>query len=514
MPGTTEADVSSAVALLRDGGVAAAAYRMLDEAVARHHASDAWMVLHPPGRGPQIFRVGRRAVPLDAAAHLAGRPTGLYVDVPSDTSAYTVLATLFEVAFQAEAAAREAAVDAGTGLASRRSMEAAVVRAAACGARYAWSTSAVLLTTAGPRPPGERWSSLAAALRRAVRSGDEAGVAGDGVALALLGAHAGSDAVRPFLARVRAELSAIGGDEVGLLAAAVSTPADSVDPSELWRLAAERLAGLGIDADIAAAAVPDELDLRSTPGVVCVGLGDGARLVSVSWSQAALDGAALDGAAHVADDEGSGTAGAHQPGHGGRDGDAPAMAGRAMGPLTTASVSPSASANGGPSVTNGNGSHGHIEDCHQASDSGHLAPLVSATAAGEADAERTLGSRIEVLSVRFDSERGVSEVSLSRNGVRSSGRAPAGPLAGGAQATLLALGALGLDLPFYLVSAERVRSVPGDPVIVMLAPRSSRQAAGADELIGIARGQDDVDVASRATLNALNRFLSRAIPSA
>jgi hypothetical protein len=113
------------------------------------------------------------------------------------------------------------------------------------------------------------------------------------------------------------------------------------------------------------------------------------------------------------------------------------------------------------------------------------------------------------VSAAFDGERGTSEVRLARGAARGTGRAPAGPLAGGAQATLNALGALGIDLPFYLVSAERVRGVPGDPVVVALSPRTvGTPGAPGAERVGVATGSSDVDAASRATLGALNRYIA------
>lgn len=120
-----------------------------------------------------------------------------------------------------------------------------------------------------------------------------------------------------------------------------------------------------------------------------------------------------------------------------------------------------------------------------------------------------------LVDASFDAARGISEVSLSYGTARGTGRAPAGPLVGGAQATLTALGALGMDVPFYLVSAERMQGAPGDAVVVVLAPRAaSGTSHGSSERIGVATGERDVDAASRATLGALNRFLAkRATPS-
>ena len=118
---------------------------------------------------------------------------------------------------------------------------------------------------------------------------------------------------------------------------------------------------------------------------------------------------------------------------------------------------------------------------------------------------------MSLLSATFDAQRGVSEVALALGAARGTGRAPAGPLAGGAQATLNALSALSLDVPFYLVSAERAHGVPGEPVVVVLAPKRTgmEDPAGAVERLGVASGGEDIEAASRATLGALNRHLTK-----
>lgn len=563
MPGTTEADLTSAATLLREVGVVAAAYRALDEAVIRHSATSAWMVLRPPGCSPQIFSAGRRPVPPDVVAELVELPTGVYVDSPAPTPFDAPVAFLFEAAFRAEAAARDAAVDLRWGLASRRAVEAAVARAAAAGARYGWQTCAVLLTTRGPVPAAERWPALVRAVRAAVRGGDEAGVVTEGTAVVLLGGHPGSDAVRPFLARLRAELSRADAREIELHAATATTPAESVDPAELWRLAAERLADLGldtvpdtgfdgasgpaeghrVDVDVRTGSGspigPDELHLRTTAGVVCVSL-DGDRLVSTSWPLEAggdhrngwhPDGSVVEnGRRHVRVDAAAAPL-FGQPDPGPASNGIPSAHGGQSPANGAAPAGPALQVNGVAPVVNGNGSHGNgatlaaLESQAagaqarepQVNGNGHAAPLVSASGPGEDPSDETTGRRraprVELAGARFDGEQGLSEIVLSRGRIRTNGKAPAGPLAGGAQATLHALRALGFDVPFYLVSAERVRSVPGEPVVVMLAPRGDGVAAGAGERIGIASSGEDVEGAGRATLNALNRFLSRAQPA-
>lgn len=501
------------------------AYRFLDETCARHQVADACLVLHPPGRPPQLFGPGGRPIPPARARALLGRASGVY-DGAGAEIADAVAAAACEGELTAAAAAAEAATDPATGFATRKVIDAAVARAAACAARYRWSTTAVLLTTSGDGAPRDRWQALAAALRGALRAGDEAGIAGPGAAWVLLG-NTGPDAVRPFVSRVRAGLSAAGADGVDLLAATATAPQESVDPAELRRLAVSRLLAIGADAQALATHRALELDLRVLPGVVSAGTEaadeDGTRVCVLAlaasrelheavhetvrrWMPDAsvqVEALAAEGD-DEGDDEGR-TAAAH--------GGVPSAAHRSSS--VTASPSHVPAANGtGNGNGNGNGACAGSSTSTSTSRAEHRPPPLSVTAAGSGahghSRDRVHGrDRVALVSAAFHPDRGMSEVSLSRDGVRGTGRAPAGPLAGGAQATLVALGALGQEVPFYLVSAERVRGVTGEPVIVVLAPRRTESDdQGAAERIGIASGTDDVDAASRATLGALNRFLA------
>jgi hypothetical protein len=141
--------------------------------------------------------------------------------------------------------------------------------------------------------------------------------------------------------------------------------------------------------------------------------------------------------------------------------------------------------------------------------------VIAATAPATAPAtEAGVEDRVTLLCAEFDADTGASEVRLARADAVGIGRASVGALAGGAQATLAALADLGLEVPYYLVSAERAHTVPGEPVVVVLAPvrSAASRAAGSlpplAERIGVATGDAESAAASRATLNALNRFLS------
>ena len=112
-------------------------------------------------------------------------------------------------------------------------------------------------------------------------------------------------------------------------------------------------------------------------------------------------------------------------------------------------------------------------------------------------------ARIALEAAEFNEDDGVSEVRLSFAGRVGVGRAGSGPLIGGAEATLDALRDLGNVIPFYLMGVTKVDTMIGCSVIVAL-----RSLAANDDRMGIALAQDDLLAAAKATLDALNRYLS------
>lgn len=113
-------------------------------------------------------------------------------------------------------------------------------------------------------------------------------------------------------------------------------------------------------------------------------------------------------------------------------------------------------------------------------------------------------SRVVLVRAEFHPENGQCEVELSFQGRTGAGRAGSGQLFGGAEATLAALRDLDFSLPFYLLTVVSVATVRGWPVIVTMRPF----AEGAD-MFGIAQAESDVTSAAMATLDSLNRFLSK-----
>jgi hypothetical protein len=112
-------------------------------------------------------------------------------------------------------------------------------------------------------------------------------------------------------------------------------------------------------------------------------------------------------------------------------------------------------------------------------------------------------SRVALTKTDFNMHDGVSEVHLSIAGRVGVGRSGSGPLVGGAEATLIALRELGYEIPFFLVSVNTITTVRGWPVLVAL-----RSMSNAGDRIGIAQSEAEIESAAKATLDALNRYLS------
>lgn len=112
--------------------------------------------------------------------------------------------------------------------------------------------------------------------------------------------------------------------------------------------------------------------------------------------------------------------------------------------------------------------------------------------------------RVVLVRAEFNSHEGFCEVHLNLNGRVGVGRSQNGPLIGGAEATLDALRQLEFDIPFYLVGSVNVATVRGWPVIVTLRPRANEA-----DRHGIAQAETELVSSAKATLNALNRYLSQ-----
>ncbi len=124
-------------------------------------------------------------------------------------------------------------------------------------------------------------------------------------------------------------------------------------------------------------------------------------------------------------------------------------------------------------------------------------------AVGDASASFRDSDRVALVRADYDTSEGAVEVQLAFNGRMGVGRAGSGPLIGGAEATLAALRDLGYDIPFSLMTVTSVTNGKDWPVVVTL-----RSLSNDADRFGIARSDDDMVSAVKATLDSLNRFLS------
>ena len=131
------------------------------------------------------------------------------------------------------------------------------------------------------------------------------------------------------------------------------------------------------------------------------------------------------------------------------------------------------------------------------------ATVVIEDANGVLSPQRSDGTRIALVKADYDTSDGICEVQLAFEGRIGKGRAGSGPLIGGAEATLEALRNLGYEIPFSLMTVTNVTNGRDWPVIVTL-----RSLTNDADRFGIARADDDLLSAVKATLDALNRFLS------
>ena len=117
----------------------------------------------------------------------------------------------------------------------------------------------------------------------------------------------------------------------------------------------------------------------------------------------------------------------------------------------------------------------------------------------------TRRTRIRILDVRTEDQEDETpevEVHLGYEGVRTIGRARAGDPQAAAAATFEALKRMGARVPFHVEAAALFEHALGEGVMLVLGS----QTAG--ERYGVAAA-DSVELAAvRATLHALNRYLS------
>lgn len=123
---------------------------------------------------------------------------------------------------------------------------------------------------------------------------------------------------------------------------------------------------------------------------------------------------------------------------------------------------------------------------------------------GDGPVAQAAETRVRLITVRRDPETGETEVHLEFGRHRSVGRGPVDLLKGSAEAVLEALGKLGIVVPYRVGEVVAIGQNGVQTVLVEVMP--TRQ--GMDVRHGAADGATIEEAACRATLHALNRWLS------
>ncbi len=223
-------------------------YAALDLLAKQYRLVDAVVVVGDESLGTQAFRLGRRSVSGDSPGGRATSP-GLFCDpdiVPDVVR--DVVRSVCQLALSSHVARYSASHDPVSNIANRQYFDAALRTAAAQSARYGWVFTLMLADVSGfVAADGEGHatgdallSKFGYTLRRSVRSGDTAArIKRDEFAIILWYAE-GTD-VLAFTERLRS-LLVPGVDQVEFAISTATSPRDSTDPVELFRIANSRLA--------------------------------------------------------------------------------------------------------------------------------------------------------------------------------------------------------------------------------------------------------------------------------
>jgi GGDEF domain-containing protein len=187
-----------------------------------------------------VFRLGHRSVGLAELDRL--RPEGFASEPDTVPPVARRLVTgIAELALATQAARHHLVRDPLTGLHSLDLFNEALRAAAAQSSRYGWTFSVMALRVPIPEgQPGEpEVRRLGRAFARALRSGDTGARLHQGTFVALL-PSASAESLHALVRRFSEES---GTPVAGIQFASATTPNDSVDPAELFRLARSRLHG-------------------------------------------------------------------------------------------------------------------------------------------------------------------------------------------------------------------------------------------------------------------------------
>jgi len=223
-------------------------YSLLDLVARRYGLKDVTVKLVHDTTGVQCFRLGRLNVASDILAR-HGRSAEVICDpdvVPE--SERNAIRTACQLSFSLHLARYSSARDPLTNIANRRSFDTTLESASARSSRYGWPFTLVLADLDGFKAVNDRLGhargddllrKFGFALRSSVRKGDAAArIGGDEFAVIL--SNAEGHEVTGFLDRLRAGLASTG-NVIEFTVGTASSPRDSVDPTELFRIADARL---------------------------------------------------------------------------------------------------------------------------------------------------------------------------------------------------------------------------------------------------------------------------------
>lgn len=223
-------------------------YSLIDRLAERYELEDVVVVLADESFGTQTFRLGAHVEPVEMMAMLGTDP-GVYC-VPSVVPEVELEAVraACQLALSLQLARFRAGQDALTNIANRRSFDAALSVATSRSARYGWPFTLVLVDLddfksindeSGHEFGDYLLRQFGFALRRSVRGGDTpARIGGDEFAVILNNAE-GNEALG-FTDRLRLQLKSTG-NPIDFSVGTASSPRESTDPLELFRLADARL---------------------------------------------------------------------------------------------------------------------------------------------------------------------------------------------------------------------------------------------------------------------------------
>ncbi len=223
-------------------------YNLLDRLAERYDLDDVVVVLADDSFGTQTFRLGAHVESVEMFTTIGTEP-GVYCVPPvvADVEREAVRAAC-QLALSLQLARFRAGQDALTNIANRRSFDTALQVATSRSARYGWPFTLVLVDLdefkaindeSGHEFGDYLLRQFGFALRRAVRGGDTpARIGGDEFAVILNNAE-GNEALG-FTDRLRVQLKATG-NPIDFSVGTASSPRESTDPLELYRLADVRL---------------------------------------------------------------------------------------------------------------------------------------------------------------------------------------------------------------------------------------------------------------------------------